>query len=471
MIKLLKNNKIIKSLLADFPDAAVYLVGGSVRDLLLKKNFEDIDIVVQGINTDTLESFLKKLGEVDDSGKKFGVFKIDNIEIALPREETYNNKGSRFDVKAEIKPSLDIAADLSRRDFTINGMAINLKTGKTIDPFNGKADLGNKIIRVVGEPLIKFSQDNSRILRALRLSVELGFSLDAELIASAKQIIQSKDLEKTIDKKTWKKEFELSWNRDPGRAVFTWNKMGLGKQIKNLILETPRIEKEPKIISEDSSYLVISKPAGLKTHSPVHTGEPSLVNWLLRKNFEMIEVGEDAQRPGIVHRLDKEVSGVMVVAKTHASFFSLKQSFQAHKVKKEYWAVVVGKVGKDEGTIEFPIKRSRRTGKFIITGKGEDSKQASTKFETIKKLRGDYTFLRVFPLTGKTHQIRVHLKSIGHPIVGDPLYQTKGRHAKAKTEHLLLHSYSIGFPDLKGNVLKFRAEPPDYFNNFIKRYE
>ena len=176
-------------------------------------------------------------------------------------------------------------------------------------------------------------------------------------------------------------------------------------------------------------------------------------------------------RPGIVHRLDKATSGVMLVAKTQASFERLKKLFQEHRIRKTYFALVWGVPKDKKGAIDAPIgikngslKRSVHSSKM--------AKPAVTEYSVVKDF-GDRTLLRVNPLTGRTHQIRVHLASIGHPIVGDTLYGKKlprgstASRAAAAPPRLMLHAAALVFSDDNGNPFEFEAPFPAGFHPFF----
>ncbi|HVO29024.1 MAG TPA: RluA family pseudouridine synthase [Candidatus Paceibacterota bacterium] len=232
---------------------------------------------------------------------------------------------------------------------------------------------------------------------------------------------------------------------------------------------------EPEIIYEDRNFLAINKPAGLVVHAAKHRGtkgreerepEPTLVDWLLKHCPEVAGVGDDlALRPGIVHRLDKETSGVMLVPKTQEYFEYLKSLFQKHEVKKTYYAVVRGVPKTAEGVIDAPIgirngtlKRSTRSTKM--------RKEAVTEYRVLKNFQYGISLLEVHPLTGRTHQIRVHLASIGHPIVGDALYGAGSKELRAKSGgRLLLHAGAIEFPKEDGSTIRIETALPDGFEN------
>ncbi|RLC38619.1 RluA family pseudouridine synthase [Candidatus Falkowbacteria bacterium] len=231
-----------------------------------------------------------------------------------------------------------------------------------------------------------------------------------------------------------------------------------------------------KNIFKNNEFIVINKPAGLLTHGAPHIDEKTLAEALLEDYPKLINIGEDRGRPGIMHRLDKLASGLLVIARTQDSFDNLKAQFKKRTIKKYYKALVYGKIEKDADEISFPIKRSAQgykmaalpetvNGKKNITGR-----QAITEFEIIKKFI-NYTFLDVKIITGRTHQIRVHMCAYGHPVVGDDLYSTKKTRIKNKKLNLgrlFLHAYSLEFIDLKGKRQKFEVELPEELTNFLK---
>ena len=239
----------------------------------------------------------------------------------------------------------------------------------------------------------------------------------------------------------------------------------------------------PKMIAATPEYLVINKPAGLAVHAGGNLTEPTLADWLLANYKNIKNVGDDPIRPGLVHRLDKEVSGLMVIAKTQASFINLKNQFQTRAINKEYVALVHGRIAKDCGVISFPINRARDGYKMAALPSGSEdllsrrhpkdrdqgnitswlkSRAALTEFEVLKRFV-NYTLLRVSLKTGRTHQIRVHFLAYGHPLAGDNLYCTKKTALKNKKLNLgriFLAADHLSFRDLKGAVRDFRIDLP-----------
>lgn len=245
---------------------------------------------------------------------------------------------------------------------------------------------------------------------------------------------------------------------------------------------------EPKIIFENDEFAVVDKPAGLMVHAvKVSKGkkkkgeasgefrkdEPTLTDWLVARYPGMKEVGDDpVMRPGIVHRLDKGTSGVMIVAKTQPSFEKLKALFQSHEMKKTYAALVFGVPSEKKGIIDRPIGIKNGTLKRSVHATTM-AKPAVTEYEVKKEYDGpdsapdaSYTLLEVHPQTGRTHQIRVHLASIGHSIVGDPLY---GPRRALQVPRLMLHAKALEFADGEGNRFVFEAPLPDDFQGVIHR--
>ncbi len=200
----------------------------------------------------------------------------------------------------------------------------------------------------------------------------------------------------------------------------------------------PLVEPIPlSIIYEDKDVLVVDKPAGLTVHpAPGHPNH-TLVNAILAHCPSLV-TSNDLIRPGIVHRLDKDTSGLMVIAKNDFAKVHLINQFKDRTVTKEYLVLVKGRLFPEQGIIEAPIGRdpsNRKRMAIVKTGK-----EASTRYH-VKEYSNNYTLLEVTPKTGRTHQIRVHLSAIGYPIVGDPVYGTKS----AYTKRQFVHAHRLGF--------------------------
>lgn len=227
------------------------------------------------------------------------------------------------------------------------------------------------------------------------------------------------------------------------------------------------------IVYEDVNILVINKPSGLITHPKDATDkQESVTGWLVEKYPEISTVGEDPLRPGLVHRLDKDTSGLLVIAKNQNSFFYLKGLFQDKKIKKFYMALVCGRPKESKGIIDAPMGRigMKRTTQLLGKKKLKDEKTAITKYKTLKNFR-DFTLLEVSPHTGRTHQIRVHLKSIGTPVAGDPLYGHKNLNGPKEPERLFLHAYKLQFVSPDGKALTIEVDLPKELQNFINELQ
>lgn len=208
----------------------------------------------------------------------------------------------------------------------------------------------------------------------------------------------------------------------------------------------------PKIIWENDSMLVIEKPAGLVVHQDAQGNhERTLVDWIVHKYPEIEkENWEYNYRPGIVHRLDKDTSGLLMIAKNIKTFENLKNQIKNHEVSKKYYALVLGDVHPEKDIILAPIGRKMADRKKMSSTEG---KSARTEYEVIKKYqkgKNNFSLLDVKIITGRTHQIRVHMKMKGCPVVGDKLY-AKGRDKKIweeiGTTRQFLHAYFLSFTD------------------------
>lgn len=252
------------------------------------------------------------------------------------------------------------------------------------------------------------------------------------------------------------------------------------------------IENFPEIIFEDNDYLVINKPAGLAVHGGGNITEETLADMLMKKYPKIKTVGDDSMRPGIVHRLDKDVSGLMVIAKNQVSFDNLKNQFKKREINKEYIGLVYGKVLNDDGEISFPIKRAKTGHKMaampiqsvdLLSRKTPTSRdqgnisgsfkarEALTTFKVIKRFV-NYTLLSIKIKTGRTHQIRVHFFAYGHPLVGDSLYNTKKtrvKNEKLKFGRVFLMACHLSFNDLKDEKQDFKIDLSKDLENFLPR--
>lgn len=282
-----------------------------------------------------------------------------------------------------------------------------------------------------------------------------------------------------------------------------------------------------KILYEDKDILVIDKPSGIMVHPAVeqaHYGvgsddkkkkkEVTISEWFAKKYPKSKKVGEpllEVPRPGIVHRLDKETSGVLVLAKNQKTHEFLKNQFQNREIKKTYVAIVSGWVKNDHGIINKPIGRSPSDFRRRLAGRGArgEMREAVTEYKVLKRFQAPasknfsssskatnpenfssssrfeiqnrshadknfqdstpekFTYLEIKPKTGRTHQIRVHMKYLNHPIVCDSLYDPKGFCPKG-LDRLALHAKSIEFKDLKGKVIKVESPVPKEITKVVK---
>jgi len=235
-------------------------------------------------------------------------------------------------------------------------------------------------------------------------------------------------------------------------------KLDVGDKIDIFIPPTPPSPLSPEtiplnILYEDDDLLVVDKPAGLTVHpAPGHLGH-TLVNAILAHFPHLAEIS-DSLRPGIVHRLDKDTSGVMLVAKNRAAQLNLINQFRSRAIVKAYLVLVKGRLTPERGIIEAAIGRdpSNRKLMAVVTG----GREARTQYQVIKYI-DDYTLLEVTPETGRTHQIRVHLAAIGYPVVGDAVYGVKSPHLSRQ----FLHASRLGFKlPSTGEYVEFTSELP-----------
>lgn len=235
-----------------------------------------------------------------------------------------------------------------------------------------------------------------------------------------------------------------------------------------------------QVIYEDADVLVINKPAGLTVHptKPRSLGKdrpagcrPTLADWLVDNYPAIKKVGDKpALRPGIVHRLDKDTSGVLIAAKKQKSFRFLKDKFKNREVKKEYLALVIGTVKQAKGFIKRPIGRSRKRGvkrrtfqKFEKT-----AKKAHTEFKRLEAFE-NFSLLKIVPITGRTHQIRVHLASIGHPIAGDRMYGSWKKQPQIQgLNRSFLHAFALELTLPSGKATRFESPLPSELKTVLK---
>lgn len=223
------------------------------------------------------------------------------------------------------------------------------------------------------------------------------------------------------------------------------------------------------IVYEDKDVVVISKPAGLMVHPDGHSKEKTVSDWMLETYPEskgvgepmVLKNGEEITRPGIVHRLDRDTTGVLILAKTQESHAYLKELFQNRKVQKDYVAIVYGVPKLRKGVLDMPIGRSSQNFKLWSAQRGARGqlREAITEYEVYKDNK-TYAIMKLSPKTGRTHQLRVHMKYMGHPIVCDGLYAPK-KECGLGLSRVALHARSITLTLPSGETKTFKAEFPD----------
>ena len=225
------------------------------------------------------------------------------------------------------------------------------------------------------------------------------------------------------------------------------------------------VEMELDIVYEDDALAVINKPSGLVVHPGAGHNDVTLVHGLLAKLSGLSGIG-GVMRPGIVHRIDKDTSGLLVVAKTDAAHIALTEALKRHEIKREYLAIVHGVIDHDRGKIDAPIGRNPQNR--LLMDVVPDGKHSVTHFQVIERF-ADHTLVRCQLETGRTHQIRVHFKYIGYPIVGDPQYGLK---KQASTSGQALHATSLSFiHPITNKSLAFEAAPPKEFEEMLKKVQ
>ena len=232
-------------------------------------------------------------------------------------------------------------------------------------------------------------------------------------------------------------------------------------------------EDKFRIITETDTFFVIYKPAGLLLHAAPGKNKITLVD-LIKKHFPAIEsVGDDPVRPGIVHRLDQDVSGLLVIAKTQAMFEHLKSQFKSRQTRKIYQALVFNKIKEPKGEISLPIGRSGRGVKMSVNY-GKDLKPALTRYEVLENYifkKQTYSLVRIELKTGRTHQIRIHFQSQGHPLVGDTLYKIKRIKQPENFGRIFLQAVELGFKDLDNKEQNFKIELDQDLQDLLKQFQ
>lgn len=252
-----------------------------------------------------------------------------------------------------------------------------------------------------------------------------------------------------------------------GRPVTKTNfKVKPGQEIKISVpdkkIQTLEPENIPlKIVYEDNDLAIIDKPAGLVVHPAPGNYEHTLVNALMHRIKELSDI--NPQRPGIVHRLDKDTSGIIVVAKNNDAHLDLARQFADHSIKRKYVALVKGEMEFNEHIIEMPIGRNPYKRESMSVGFSKSTRYAKTYYRTLKRAPA-WSLVELEPFTGRTHQLRVHLAFIGHPILGDSKYGNQNEFVR-----MALHACYLGFiHPVSGKFIEFASPMPKEFTDFLK---
>lgn len=299
--------------------------------------------------------------------------------------------------------------------------------------------------------------------RVLCFSVESadeGERLDKVICAFAPELSRS-FVQKVFD------DGGVTVNGKPRKKSYT---VAQGEEVLVLAPELRELEAQPQDIPldiryEDESLLVVNKPRGMVVHPAPGNPDGTLVNALLHHCKGSLSGINGVIRPGIVHRIDKNTSGLLIVAKTDEAHVSLASQIQAHSFTREYRAVVHGHLKDSAGTIDAPIGRNPNDRKKMCVTSFH-SRNAVTHYEVLETYK-NFSFIKVRLETGRTHQIRVHMSHIGHPVAGDDVYGPKNGVSMGGQ---CLHAGLIGFVHPKdGRYVEIESELPDYFSQFLKK--
>lgn len=219
------------------------------------------------------------------------------------------------------------------------------------------------------------------------------------------------------------------------------------------------------IIYEDDDIILVNKPKGMVVHpAPGHYGG-TLVNGLMYHFGDSLSGINGEFRPGIVHRIDMDTTGVLVVCKNDSAHRSLSEQLHEHSITRKYYAIVHGNIQQNEGTVDAPIGRSPRDRKKMAVNT-RNGRRAVTHYRVLERFGGRYTYIECQLETGRTHQIRVHMASIGHPILGDDVYGPKK--CPFKLQGQTLHAGVLGFiHPSTGEYIEFKADLPEYFKELL----
>ncbi len=256
-----------------------------------------------------------------------------------------------------------------------------------------------------------------------------------------------------------------------GNAVNKKYKVKIDDEIVLLPSELKPLDAEPEnipldIVYEDDDLLVVNKPRGMVVHPAPGNYSGTLVNALLYHCKDSLSGINGILRPGIVHRIDKDTSGLLIVAKNDKAHLGLAEQIKEHSFTREYNAVIVGHLKENEGTVNAPIGRNPKDRKKMCVTM-QNSKNAITHYSVIEDFDG-YSYISLKLETGRTHQIRVHMAHLGHPVAGDTVYGNDKRSTFLNGQ--CLHAIKIGFVHPRTNeYLEFTSDLPDYFKDFLNK--
>lgn len=250
------------------------------------------------------------------------------------------------------------------------------------------------------------------------------------------------------------------------------HQLKVGDEVQLNLPKPEKLSAEPEnipvtIVYEDEQVIVVDKPQGMVVHPAPGNYSGTLVNALMYHCKNQLSTINGVIRPGIVHRIDKDTSGLLMIAKTDLAHRALAEELKAYKSERIYYALVCGELKQEKGTVKTLLGRSTSNRlKMAVT---RDGREAVTHYEVVRRYH-KYTLVKCQLETGRTHQIRVHMQHIGHPIVGDPLYGSPND--KLKHDGQLLHAASLGFTHpVTGIFMRFSSDLPEYFQKILDKLE
>ena len=280
-------------------------------------------------------------------------------------------------------------------------------------------------------------------------------------------------VQKDISRSMVQKLIEQNDIKVNGKKTKHSYKLKLNDEIEIIIPEAKEIDLKAQdipldVIYEDNDIIVINKTKGMVVHPANGNPDGTLVNAVMNLCKDSLSGIGGEIRPGIVHRLDKDTSGAIIVAKNDKAHIALSEQLKNHEIKKTYLALVRGIIKENEATINMPIARSKKDRKKMDVDK--DGKEAITHFKVLERYKNKYTLLQINLETGRTHQIRVHLSHIGYPIIGDEVYSNGKNEWNVSGQ--CLHAWKLEFKHpITGKKISLEAEIPEYFKNIIKELE